>query len=87
MFYRVRKDKSGWEPRRLFAVVEFMMHDSVVEVTPWQCPSSAPAPPQAVCLGAVGSSRLPERGRPTGRPAIASGARASRLQSRRFHRL
>ena len=27
MFYRVRKDKSGWEPRRLFAVVEFMMHD------------------------------------------------------------
>ena len=28
MFYRVRKDKSGWEPRRLFAVVEFMMHNS-----------------------------------------------------------
>ena len=35
MFYRVRKDKSGWEPRRLFAVVEFMMHDSTVKVTPW----------------------------------------------------
>jgi calmodulin len=35
MFYRVRKDKSGWEPRRLFAVVEFMMHDSMVKVTPW----------------------------------------------------
>jgi hypothetical protein len=29
MFYRVRHDKSGWEPRRLFNVVEFMMHDKV----------------------------------------------------------
>ena len=27
MFYRVRHDKSGWEPRRLFNLVEFMMHD------------------------------------------------------------
>mmetsp|Transcript_31451 Transcript_31451/g.68749 ORF Transcript_31451/g.68749 Transcript_31451/m.68749 type:complete len:204 (-) Transcript_31451:562-1173(-) len=27
MFYRVRNDKSGFEPRRLFNVVEFMMHD------------------------------------------------------------
>ncbi len=27
MFYRVRQDTSGWEPRRLFNVVEFMMHD------------------------------------------------------------
>jgi len=27
MFYRVRTDKTGWEPRRLFNVVEFMMHD------------------------------------------------------------
>ena len=27
MFDRVRQDKSGWEPRRLFNVVEFMMHD------------------------------------------------------------
>ena len=26
-FYRVRHDKTGWEPRRLFNVVEFMMHD------------------------------------------------------------
>ena len=26
-FYRVRLDKSGWEPRTLFNVVEFMMHD------------------------------------------------------------
>ena len=29
MFYRVRHDKSGWEPRRLFNIVEFMMHDKV----------------------------------------------------------
>ena len=27
MFYRVRNDKSGWEPRQLYNVVEFMMHD------------------------------------------------------------
>ena len=27
MFYRVRHDKTGWEPRRFFTVVEFMMHD------------------------------------------------------------
>jgi calmodulin len=27
MFNRVRNDKTGWEPRRLFNLVEFMMHD------------------------------------------------------------
>ena len=27
MFYRVRNDKTGWEPRQLYNVVEFMMHD------------------------------------------------------------
>ena len=36
-------------------------------------------------LAAPGSSALPGRGRPTGRPAAASGARASRVQSRPFH--
>eukprot|EP00964_Phaeocystis_antarctica_P006888 scaffold3725_cov48-Phaeocystis_antarctica.AAC.5 len=49
---------------------------------PWQCPSSAPVPPAH--LAALGSSALPGRGRPTERPATASGARAGRLQSRRF---
>ena len=34
-------------------------------------------------LAALGSSALPVRGRPTWRPATTSGARASRLQSRR----
>ena len=38
-------------------------------------------------LAALGSSALPGRGRLTGRPATASGARASRLQDRRSHRL
>ena len=38
-------------------------------------------------LAALGSAALPGSGRPTGRPATASGARASRLQSHRFHRL
>ena len=36
---------------------------------------------------APGSSALPERGWSTERPATASDARASRLQSRRCHRL
>ena len=38
-------------------------------------------------LAALGSSVLPGRDRATGTPGIASGARASRLHSRRFHRL
>ena len=38
-------------------------------------------------LAAPGSSAFPIRGQPTERPATASGARASRLQSRRFHGL
>ena len=36
-------------------------------------------------LAASGSSALAERDRAHGRPATVSGARASRLQSRRFH--
>ena len=51
---------------------------------PWQRPSSAPAPPQGA-PGGSGQLGTPRgRGRPTGRPATASAARASRLQSRRF---
>ena len=38
-------------------------------------------------LAALGSLALPGRGPATGRLATASGARASHLQSRRFHRL
>ena len=55
------------------------------------CPlGSAPARPLRLLrarLAALGGSALPGRGRATGRPATASGARASRLQSRRFQRL
>ena len=50
------------------------------------------APARLLCLlrarlAALGSSALPGRGRPSGRPATASSARASRLQSCRFRRL
>ena len=38
MFYRVRTDKTGWEPRRLFNVVEFMMHDKARRRRPPQSP-------------------------------------------------
>ena len=52
-------------------------------VPPWQCPTSAPAPPR----GAPGGSGRPGhpwwKGWAAGRPPIASGARASR----RFHHL
>ena len=58
----------------------------MVKVPPRRRPSSAPAFP-----GRAWQLRLAQRslgrGRPTGRPATASGARASRLQSRRFPRL
>ena len=55
-----------------------------------QCILSALARLLSLCrprLAAQGGSALPGRDRPTGRPATASGARASRLQSRRFHSL
>ena len=57
------------------------------ESAPWQPPSSPPTPPQGA-LGRSGRRALPRGGsRATGRPGTATGARASRLQSRRFHRL
>ena len=50
-------------------------------------PSSAPAPPQRTRLAALSGPPLPgRRGRASGRPASASGARTGRLPSR-AHRL
>ena len=60
-------------------------HRRMVKMLYLHCPSSALVPPQS--LVALGSLAIPGGGRPTGRPASASVARASRLQSRRFHRL
>ena len=59
-----------------------------VKVTAWQCPSSAPAPPQGEAAALGGSRGLcGPRTRPAYRaPATASTARASRLQSRRSRR-
>ena len=60
--------------------------------TAWSnCPLGS-APARLLCLltarlVALGSSALPGRGRPTELPATASGARASCLQSRPFHRV
>ena len=46
-----------------------------MNVTPWQCPNSAPAPPQGRLTALAGPALSGEReGRPTGRPATASGA-------------
>ena len=63
------------------------MCGSVVKRQSRQGPSSAPAPPQGVPGGSGRWGTPRGRGRPTGRPDTASGARASRLQSRRSHRL
>ena len=62
---------------------------SMLKVQPGQCPSSAPVPRQGTPGGwaAPGSSALSGRGLPPGRPASASGARASRLQRRPSLRL
>jgi hypothetical protein len=42
---------------------------------------------RAYLAALAGSALSAGRGRPTGRPSTASGARARRLQSRRFRRL
>ena len=58
-----------------------------VRVAPARPLGSAPArrlPLLRARLAAPGSSALPGRGRSAGRPATTSGARASRLQRRRF---
>ena len=66
---------------------------SMVKVPPWQCPGSAPVPLQGTpdllqgTSGGSGQLGTPrQRLALCGRPATASGARASYLQSRRFHR-
>ena len=61
------------------------LHCSMVKAAPWQCPSSPPVPPQGAPggFGQLGTPRA--RGRAIGRPATASAARASHLQSRPSH--
>ena len=70
------------ERRRLAAL-------SVDSVAAWSKVQSAKCPVRSCAssghLAALGGSVLPGRGRPSGRPATAWGARASRLQSRRLH--
>ena len=59
--------------------------DSTAKVPSLQCPSSAPAPPHG---GPGGSGRLETpraRGRATGCPDTALGARGSRLQSHQLY--
>ena len=80
------------EPAAAAAELARLHADGFAGVPTWsKCPlGSAPARPLCLlraCLAALESSVLPERGPFTARPATASGAHASRLQSRRFHRL
>ena len=66
----------GAQPRPRVAAVG---RRSMVKVQSGQCPCSAPVPGGS---GRLGTPREAVGRRPTGRPATASGARASRLQSR-----
>jgi hypothetical protein len=61
------------------------MCGSVIKRQSWQGPSSAPAPPQGDSGGSGRWGNPRGKGWPTGRPATASGARARRLKSCRFH--
>ena len=96
-----RQNQSGTRPRAVSrarsasncyssSMAESMaetLHDSTVKLPSGQCLSSAPVPHQGA-PGGLGRFETPRtRARATGRPATASGARASRLQSRRLHRL
>ena len=64
------------------------LHGSTVKVPPpWQCPRSAPAPPQGVTGGSGWLDTLPGSDQAISRPTRPSSARANHLQSRRFHRI
>ena len=63
-------------------------HSAALAVPPWQCPKLGSRASSGrllrllrAPLAPLGSSALPGRGQPTGRPATASGSRASRLQT------
>ena len=66
-------------PESLFSLASRIAARS--KCPPWQCPRSAPAPPQGA-PGEPGRLEAPRaRGQATARPATALGARASLLQS------
>ena len=62
------------------------MHSMVI-VPLQQRPSLAPAPSQGAPGGSGWPGALRREAKSTGRPAAASGAQASHLQTRRCHRL
>ena len=66
---------------------QLLEQHSTVKPPPWQCPLAWLLRLLRARLAALSSSALPGGGQPSGRPATASCARASRLHSRRFYRL
>jgi hypothetical protein len=69
----------------LYPLMQSWLRSSMGQSAPlWQRPSSAPGVLGARVAALGGSDAPKERGRATRRPAIASGARASRPQSRRY---
>ena len=87
-----QRHRLGWR-RRAHSVCYYQNHikrRSSFSRVRVRCLGSAPARLLRLLrarLAALGSSALPGRSQPTGRPATASGPRTSRLQSRRSHRL
>ena len=62
---RLPRLASGARPPRVIVKMDVEGLDSTGKVPPWQCPSSASAPPQGA-PGGSGQLALPGRGRPTG---------------------
>ena len=66
-------------PESLFSLASRIAARS--KCPPWQCPRSAPAPPQGALVGPGRLEAPRARGQAPARPATALGARASLLQS------
>ena len=77
-------DSSGKVDKREFHLA---MSSSTVKVAALAVPQHAPCACSRAHLASLRGLALPGRGPAAGRPATASGARASRLSSRAFHLL
>ena len=83
-----RERPALWAPSPCLESSICMLKDQVAdEIRSWAVPYARLLRLPRARLAALGGSALPGRGRPSGRPVTAAGARASRLQSRPFPRL
>ena len=83
------KGGSEWSKLRQEPLVRTWLHSMVkVGIAPWQCSSPAYCATSGRTWWSWAAPRSQGEASPLGaQPLVASGARASRLQSRRFHRV